>query len=366
MQGFNMGRYVPPDYEGTVSANKLVGKHALGARANKIREGILTVRFELPFAIWCNTCPPETIIGQGVRFNAEKKKVGNYYSTPIYSFRFKHNACGGIIEIRTDPRNTAYVVTEGAKKRGYGEDKEATDDHGNVIILTEEEREKRRNDAFARLEGNVEDKAKAKTDIDRVKELQAHSNKYWEDPGLHNRRLRDSFRKGRKVREIQGEHDEQLRDRAGLAIDLLERSEEDARRASQVDFGGSNDGDMDKVLSRPLFGTPATTRPLKPDSSSSRKQKPTPAAALGDMVKRNTRAADDPFLSKADEPKKSFASGSTIPGLKRKLMDDSMTSSPASKSKVSKAKSDSLESERLLSGKAVMEKSMLVSYSDSD
>ncbi|KAL9070099.1 MAG: hypothetical protein Q9157_005923, partial [Trypethelium eluteriae] len=75
MQGFNMGRYVPPEHEGTLSGNQLAGKHALGARAAKLKSaGILTVRFELPFAIWCSSCPPETLIGQGVRFNAEKKK----------------------------------------------------------------------------------------------------------------------------------------------------------------------------------------------------------------------------------------------------------------------------------------------------
>src|SRR2546430_5721630 len=97
----DMGRYVPPEYEGTTSANKLAGKHALGARARKSSQGILTVRFEMPFAIWCTTCPQPTIIGQGVRFNAEKKKVGAYYSTPIYSFRMKHSICGGWIEIQT-------------------------------------------------------------------------------------------------------------------------------------------------------------------------------------------------------------------------------------------------------------------------
>jgi hypothetical protein len=75
------------------------------------------VRFEMPFPIWCANCPKPTIIGQGIRFNAEKRKVGNYNSSPIYSFRMNHVACGGGIEIRTDPQNTTYIVTEGARKR---------------------------------------------------------------------------------------------------------------------------------------------------------------------------------------------------------------------------------------------------------
>ena len=75
MQGFNMGRYYPPpEDDASPSFNK---SHPLGQRARKRRsEGILTVRFEMPFAIWCCTCPKPTIIGLGVRFNAEKKKVG--------------------------------------------------------------------------------------------------------------------------------------------------------------------------------------------------------------------------------------------------------------------------------------------------
>jgi hypothetical protein len=43
-------------------------------------------------------------IGMGVRYNAEKKKVGNYYSTPIYSFRCKCHLCDGWFEIQTDPK----------------------------------------------------------------------------------------------------------------------------------------------------------------------------------------------------------------------------------------------------------------------
>lgn len=48
------------------------------------------------------TC--ENHIGMGVRYNAEKKKIGNYYSTPIYSFRCKCHLCDGWFEIQTDPK----------------------------------------------------------------------------------------------------------------------------------------------------------------------------------------------------------------------------------------------------------------------
>lgn len=53
-------------------------------------QGILTIRFELPFAIWCTSCRHPTLIAQGVRFNAEKSRVGSYHSTPILRFTFTH------------------------------------------------------------------------------------------------------------------------------------------------------------------------------------------------------------------------------------------------------------------------------------
>lgn len=53
MQGFNMGRYYPPDFDPTKGGlNKQQGKHPLGDRARKVDQGILIVRFELPFNIW--------------------------------------------------------------------------------------------------------------------------------------------------------------------------------------------------------------------------------------------------------------------------------------------------------------------------
>ncbi|KAA6413448.1 MAG: hypothetical protein FRX48_03194 [Lasallia pustulata] len=320
MQGFNMGRYVPPEHEGTTSANKLAGKHALGNRARKAGQGILTVRFEMPFPIWCSTCPKPTIIGQGVRFNAEKKKVGNYHTTPIFSFRMKHNVCGGWIEIRTDPQNTAYVVTEGAKKRDTGEDKQQD---GEIIIRTDEERERLRNDAFAALEVKIDDRRKAKTDKTRIEELQNLREKDWEDPYAASMKLRRAFRADRKVREKNAVSTENLKDRMSLGMDLLEETEADRKRASFVDFGDvGGETAIVKAKIRPLFARELDS--LK--RSGKRHKNPKKAKTMLETESRreklrrelgdNTRAAVDPFLSfekPRDSPK------STELGIKRKM-----------------------------------------------
>jgi coiled-coil domain-containing protein 130 len=316
MQGFNMGRYVPPDQEGLKSGNQLHGKHALGARANKISQGILTVRFEMPFPIWCTHCPKPTIIGQGVRFNAEKKKVGNYLSSPIYSFRMKHVACGGWIEIRTDPKNTAYIVTEGARKRDLGEDKI---EEGDVKILTQEEREALRSNAFASLEGKVEDKQRLEYAKKRLQELQELSEQQWEDPYEMNKRLRKSFREGRKVREKDGAATEALQEKMSLGLDLLPEHEDDARRAQIVEFGEfDHERIMAKTVSKPLFISKEAIQKMKSTSSKvSRKRKAEElakkkTAAAVEEIRGNTRAAMDPFLA----PK--AASRPLLAGVKRR------------------------------------------------
>ncbi|KAI6708254.1 hypothetical protein PZA11_000389 [Diplocarpon coronariae] len=318
MQGFNMGRYVPPDMEGIMSGNQLHGKHALGARANKISQGILTVRFEMPYPIWCTRCPKPTIIGQGVRFNAEKKKVGNYLSTPIFSFRMKHITCGGWIEIRTDPKNTAYVVTEGARKRDLGEDKV---DEGDVLILTQEERQALRDNAFAALEGKVEDKKKLEHSKKRLEELQDLSEKQWEDPYEQNKRLRNAFRVGRKQREKAAGVTALLQDKMSIGLDLLPEHEDDTRRAALVEFGGLESQVVNKAIHKPLFTNeePATKSELRKGNMSKRRRAEELAkqtsAQFAAEIRGNTRAAMDPFLTgRSGNPKPT----PILAGVKRK------------------------------------------------
>ncbi|KAG6361337.1 hypothetical protein INS49_009562 [Diaporthe citri] len=342
MQGFNMGRYVPPELEGVASANQASGKgHALGARASKLRsEGILTVRFEMPFAVWCGTCTPPVVIGQGVRFNAEKKKVGNYYSSPVYSFRMRHPACGGWIEVRTDPKNTAYVVVEGGKKRDTGEGKGAEDslvgDSGMAPIKTLREQAEEREVAFSNLEKTIEDRAALAAARERLDEIEDANAKQWDDPYTRNQMLRKSFRVGRKQREKDSAAAEDLKDRMSLGIDLLPESEEDARWAKLVDFGTAPEDLGEKALSKPLFGGPKSTaqeKKTRDHKASTKKLLKSEIAAtkmresLVSEIVGNTRVASDPFL----EPRSRGATRSTaniLPGLKRKRQAEVEPSPP--------------------------------------
>jgi coiled-coil domain-containing protein 130 len=327
MQGFNMGRYHPPSsLDPALSSTRTGGfnsqGHPLGARARKLAtENALIVRFEMPFRIWCETCKPESIIDQGVRFNAEKKKVGNYYSSAIWSFRMKHTACGGTIEIRTDPQNSKYVVTEGARLRDYGPQDEGDGVFGE--ILTEEEREKRKNDAMAALEGKVTQKAAVKNDQTRVEELLEVQDRRWADPYTNNQRLRRTFRAERKVRAALQKDREELAERLGLDFDILDASQGDKDRAALVDYGNLDQSSataISRTIRKPLFDTKPPHRSDKVSTTS--KVKKTKAelnvdkkkASFQNEIRGNTRATIDPFLNTSGRTRNS----STIAGLKRK------------------------------------------------
>lgn len=232
----------------------------------------------------------------------------------------KHNVCGGWIEIRTDPKNTAYVVTEGAKKRDTGEDKQQD---GEIILRTDEERERLRNDAFAALEVKIDDRRQAKTDKTRIEELQSLREKDWEDPYAASRKLRRAFRADRKIREKNAELTENLKDRMSLGMDLLEETEGDRKRASFVDFGEVV-GEMAivKAKARPLFAreSDSLTRSGKPQKYSKKTKTLLEAESRREKLRRelgnNTRAAVDPFLS-IDKPRDSSKSAPL--GIKRKI-----------------------------------------------
>ena len=60
----------------------------------------------------------------GVRFNADKKKIGMYYTTPIYSFKMNCPSCSNEIELQTDPKNSDYVVAAGGSRKNERWDEE--------------------------------------------------------------------------------------------------------------------------------------------------------------------------------------------------------------------------------------------------
>ncbi|XP_020097966.1 coiled-coil domain-containing protein 130 [Ananas comosus] len=219
--------YYPPEWSPKKgSLNKFHGQHALRERARKIDQGILIIRFEMPFNIWCGGC--NSMIAKGVRFNAEKKQVGNYYSTKIWSFTMKSACCKHEIIIQTDPKNCEYVIISGAQRKTEDFDIE---DAETFALPADEERGKLA-DPFYRLEHQEEDLQKKKEAEPVLVRLQRVSDSRHSNDYSLNRALRDRLRSQKKrVAE-----ETEVARKMGLGVRLLPPSSEDAAAAAAVRF----------------------------------------------------------------------------------------------------------------------------------
>ena len=153
----------------------------------------------------------------GVRYNAEKKKVGSYYSTPIYSFRCKCHLCDGWFEIQTDPKNTRYVVVSGARQKIEEWDPEENggfaihDTTGSVAPA----------DPLATLEKSTEAQNHlTKVQVPRILQLQSASDHYNEDPYSASLRVRKRFRAEKKIEQAKQAADKQLKGKYALPEEL--------------------------------------------------------------------------------------------------------------------------------------------------
>lgn len=221
-------KYYPPDFDPAKhgSLNKYHHSHPLRERARKLSQGILVIRFEMPFNIWCDGC--QNHIGMGVRYNAEKKKVGNYYTTPVYRFRMKCHLCVNYIELQTDPGNCDYVIVSGARRK---EERWDPGDSAQVLPTTPEQRERLAVDPMFRLEHGVTDRGVLERATPTLTRLQEAQDAWKDDFGL-NSRLRRRFREEKKTLREEEEEAAALRARAGLSIPLLREEEEDRRLAA--------------------------------------------------------------------------------------------------------------------------------------
>jgi coiled-coil domain-containing protein 130 len=194
--------------------------------------------------------------------------------------------------------------------------------------LTEEERERRKADPFASLEGKVDQGEKVKSQNWWVEKLKEDRDQYWEDPWMANRRLRKTFREERKVLEEKDRDREEIADRLGLAIEVLDEIHEDGQRAALVSFGEPEEATERKVIqsaARPLFDSSPASSHLKIIGSKGEDRK-TKAETKAEMskillqqsLKGNTRVVVDPFLRNPAEPNTSSSIATVLAGIKRK------------------------------------------------
>ncbi|XP_025109725.1 coiled-coil domain-containing protein 130 homolog [Pomacea canaliculata] len=255
-----VNKYYPPDYDPSKgSLNKWIGQHPLRDRARKIHKGILVIRFEMPYNIWCNGC--NNHIGMGVRYNAEKSKVGNYYTTPIYKFRMKCHLCDNYFEIQTDPKNHDYVILEGARRK-----EQRWDPKENEQIVPEDKgtQKKLATDPMYKLEHGSDDQYRGKSSVPSIAQIEDMRDA-WQDDYILNRLARNKFR--RRSRSLPNQAvDKALLKKSSLDIELVPETEQDRRLASLIKYSVTKSFDEKQqetrkaIASRPLFK--GTNKPL--------------------------------------------------------------------------------------------------------
>lgn len=219
-------KYYPPDYDPEAgSLNRFVRQKKQSRLVfdipgeEKRSGGFRVVRFEMPFNIWCGGCGKH--IGRGVRFNAQKKEVGMYHSTPILDFRMKCPECPHWFTITADPRTSEYECKEGVKRKVEDFSNEANE---TAKILDKEERLELQQNPFAKVEHQVKDKRSLQTAIPRLAKLLQHKDAIAEKDFESNFSARKLFRERKKVEE---RTESNLRSRLCLAPDFTLPEEDD-------------------------------------------------------------------------------------------------------------------------------------------
>ncbi|PFH34332.1 nuclear protein-like family protein [Besnoitia besnoiti] len=228
------GYYYGPDYDPRQhgSLNQYRGSHPLGDRAKKLDVGILVIRFEMPFKVWCTAC--SHVIDKGVRFNAEKKCVGTYFSTKILEFAFACPRCKEEITITTDPKNAEYRCTKGVRRKV---ETFSCEDAETIELPGIDEREKMNLDPMFRL-----DVKKAHTRTDQaemetvIEDLIDFSDSRSADDYAANLALRERLRFRRLADENQAAAERALGPARAAAACAVGGEAEDALAAKSVRF----------------------------------------------------------------------------------------------------------------------------------
>eukprot|EP00884_Botryococcus_braunii_P014894 jgi/Botrbrau1/23405/Bobra.0051s0049.1 len=247
--------YYPPEWDPKKGGlNKQQGQHPLRERARKLDQGILIIRFEMPFNVWCEGC--NHLIGKGVRFNAEKKQIGTYFSSKIWSFVMRSPCCQTRIEVQTDPKNAEYVVVSGARRKV--EAFSARD--AETLELPGPEDKLEYDDPLYKMEREQEDKSRAIQAATQLERLYERSSATSRNDSAVNATLRRHMRAARKAEKAR----DQIRETMGLpeAVRLLPENPADIEHASLITFGDASAHDKARRLHRQairaqsIFSTP--------------------------------------------------------------------------------------------------------------
>uniref|UniRef100_A0A1I8AUC4 Coiled-coil domain-containing protein 130 homolog n=1 Tax=Steinernema glaseri TaxID=37863 RepID=A0A1I8AUC4_9BILA len=223
-------KYYPPDFDYRVhkNLNRYHGTHALRERATKIGQGIITIRFEMPFNIWCLGC--ENHVGMGVRYNAEKKKIGMYHTTPLFEFRMKCHLCDNYYVIRTDPKNFDYELVEGCRRQEKRFDPSEID---NLAPVDRTFNQQLNSNAMFKVEHQQQDLKKSVSAEDQMMKLEFVQDRMRDDFAA-NQALRRGLKLDKQLHKEAKAGEDAILAKTSLQIHLLPEDPADKRLAKHM------------------------------------------------------------------------------------------------------------------------------------
>jgi coiled-coil domain-containing protein 130 len=224
-------KYFPPSWDPSKgSINTFRGSHHLRERAAKLKtEGILIIRFELPFDVFCFGC--QRRVAMNTRYNAEKTQIGMFHSTPILSFKMRClGGCGETFVIQTDPENSEFRCISGCERRLRGkrllEEIGAAEEEGEGEGEGKDKPTGLEADPMYRLEHGLSDLRAAQAVKPYLEQLQDATAKHEFDYQLQGAK-RAAFRAERRARDAEQREAE----KNPLKVPLLALRPEDIKSA---------------------------------------------------------------------------------------------------------------------------------------
>lgn len=190
------------------------------------------------------------------RYNAEKKKIGMYYSTPVYQFRMKCHLCDNYYEIKTDPGNLDYAIVSGARRQ---ENRWDPTENGQIVADDKEVQKRLFDDPMFKLEHKAKDQKEADDAKPVLGKLYLRNQDVWGDPYESNSKLRATFRKRKAELKAIQDTDDQLLAKSSLNIALLPENDQDRKLAALMRLQSRNINEVDlekkaRILKAPVLG----------------------------------------------------------------------------------------------------------------
>ena len=187
--------------------------------------GQFSVRMMLPFTVRCNSCGEFMYAGK--KFNTRKENANgeDYLGIPIQRFYFKCVNCGGEFAIKTDPKNSSYVVESGATRNSNIQ----LNERQQELEDQRKKEEAESMDAIKALENQTEEMKREK--IKKQKELEAEEV---ERETKDQEELQD-YLKAKKDQEIQDSENAFINAFAKIPKASVKRCSEETKGSAGTD-----------------------------------------------------------------------------------------------------------------------------------